>query len=165
MTHALKTSSEYFELVASGHKTFELRKADRPFLTGDKMLLQEVEAGGKIYTGRELELTITTVLGGDEGLKLGLRKGFCLISFFVIGGTALTLPKVTQHFTPLAEAEPNFANVPSLQDDADQYAKAQEQPPIIIDAPVIIDGPAVIPEVPQMAAVPPAPPLPPAPKF
>ena len=34
-THDLKILPEYFEAVTSGMKTFELRKDDRGFATGD----------------------------------------------------------------------------------------------------------------------------------
>jgi len=41
MTHALKTWPEYFQAVAERGKTFEVRKADRPFKVGETLLLQE----------------------------------------------------------------------------------------------------------------------------
>ena len=41
MTHALKTLPEYFAAVKDGSKPFEVRKNDRDFKKGDKVLLQE----------------------------------------------------------------------------------------------------------------------------
>lgn len=40
-THDLKILPEYFEAVTSGMKTFELRKDDRGFATGDHVVLWE----------------------------------------------------------------------------------------------------------------------------
>ncbi len=41
MIHELKTWSAYFNEVFMGHKTFEVRKADRDFKVGDKLILIE----------------------------------------------------------------------------------------------------------------------------
>lgn len=41
MIHQLKIDSEYFDDVASGKKTFEVRKNDRNFLVGDFLALNE----------------------------------------------------------------------------------------------------------------------------
>ena len=41
MTHELKIQSEYFEVVNNKTKTFEIRKNDRNFKVGDKILLRE----------------------------------------------------------------------------------------------------------------------------
>ena len=43
MTHALKTWPVYFKAVKEGSKTFEVRKDDRKFHVGDKVLLQEYD--------------------------------------------------------------------------------------------------------------------------
>ena len=49
MTHRLKTIQPYFDNIASGAKTFEIRKNDRGFEVGDELLLMEwsPEAGYK----------------------------------------------------------------------------------------------------------------------
>lgn len=76
MTHALKTWPQYFAEVKEGRKPFELRKNDRNFKVGDKVLLQEYhyDAG---YTGDELEFTITYILSNAE--KFGLKKGYVIL--------------------------------------------------------------------------------------
>jgi len=79
MTHALKTTLEMFDKISNNTKNFELRKMDRPFKNGDKLLLQEWD--GEQYTGRELSLDITDVFAGEAAEKYGLRKGFGIISF------------------------------------------------------------------------------------
>lgn len=79
MTHAVKSLIEFYAAVTAGKKNFEIRKFDRPYAAGDKMLLQEFD--GNRYTGREYPLTITDVFAGEDTEKLGLKRGFCILSF------------------------------------------------------------------------------------
>jgi len=64
MTHKLKTLPQYFANVLDGSKTFEVRKNDRGFQKGDKVILREFDDKGKWlieehrYTGRQIEATI-----------------------------------------------------------------------------------------------------------
>lgn len=58
MTHDLKIKPEYFEQVQLGFKTFEVRKNDRNFQVGDKLLLKEWSGG---YTGRKIECLVTYI--------------------------------------------------------------------------------------------------------
>lgn len=78
MTHALKTWPEYYKAVASGEKTFEVRRNDRPFKIGDKLLLQEYDPKKEQYTGRELERSITYILNGDS--KFGMFNDFVVMA-------------------------------------------------------------------------------------
>jgi hypothetical protein len=76
MLHELKTVPPYWARVADRTKTFEVRKADRDFQTGDALHLREWDPGkfsysGK-YTGRELTARITYIYDGD-GLAEGMR--------------------------------------------------------------------------------------------
>ena len=63
-THDLKILPEYFEAVASGMKTFELRKDDRGFETGDHVLLQEWDGE---YTGRSIGFVLRGYTGLEDG--------------------------------------------------------------------------------------------------
>ena len=74
MTHALKILPEYFKAVELGEKTFEIRKADRPFKLGDKLILQEWD--GSKYTGAEYKCFISYIIFGDQ---FGIKKGFCVL--------------------------------------------------------------------------------------
>ena len=78
MLHELKTWPRYFEAVIAGQKTFELRKADRPFAPGDVLLLQEWDPSSQKYTGRYTERLVTYVT--DESAQaFGMAPGFvCL---------------------------------------------------------------------------------------
>lgn len=81
MTHALKCLPEYFKALDNGDKTFELRKDDRPFNAGDKIILQEWEPKAEKYTGEELTFNISYVL--RDAPKFGLKPGFCILGLHV----------------------------------------------------------------------------------
>jgi len=53
---------EYFELVSSGKKKFELRLADFDVKEGDTLLLEEWDPKTKEYTGRKIEKKVSFVL-------------------------------------------------------------------------------------------------------
>ena len=66
-------------MVASGKKPFELRKNDRNFKAGQKLLLKEFDKENEDYTGRSVIRTISYVLSGTESEKFGLKEGFCIL--------------------------------------------------------------------------------------
>lgn len=59
MRHELKCLPEYFVHVASGDKTFEIRKNDRNFEVGDRLRIREWEPNVPDYTGRECIRVVT----------------------------------------------------------------------------------------------------------
>lgn len=75
--HDLKCWPEFYRVLESGEKTFELRKDDRCFRVGDRLLLREWKRLGLAkdgepvgeYTGRQLEKRVTYLLSG-----IGLEK-------------------------------------------------------------------------------------------
>jgi len=56
---------QYFDLVTSGKKKFELRLADFIIQEGDTLILEEWDPGTKEYTGRKIEKTVDYVLKFD----------------------------------------------------------------------------------------------------
>jgi hypothetical protein len=63
--HELKCWPEYFEPLVQGKKTAEIRKNDRDFKVGDRLLLREWDPNKHShgwYTGRYTVRTITHVL-------------------------------------------------------------------------------------------------------
>jgi ASC-1-like (ASCH) protein len=74
--HDLKTWIPYFDEIKTGKKTFEVRKNDRNFQTGDKLLLQEYDQEKKVYTGREVCVEVTYILLGGN---FGIDSGFCIL--------------------------------------------------------------------------------------
>ena len=53
---------EYFELVSSGKKRFELRLADFDIAEGDTLLLEEWDPKTKEYTGKSIEKKVNFLL-------------------------------------------------------------------------------------------------------
>lgn len=69
MVHELKTWPEYYEKVISGEKTFEIRKDDRGFKTGDVLHLREWDQTTGAYTGQEtvVKVVYLTAFGMEPG--------------------------------------------------------------------------------------------------
>ena len=59
--HRLKILPEYFEAQKNRVKTFEIRKNDRNFKVGDKLMLYEINSKTKQKTGRVLEVQVTYI--------------------------------------------------------------------------------------------------------
>lgn len=75
MTHKLKILPKWFDDVLNERKKFEIRKNDRDFKVGDKLLLQEWERGK--YTGREILKEIEYIYHGDG--TYGLSEEYCIL--------------------------------------------------------------------------------------
>ena len=80
--HRLKILPPYYEAVASGVKTFEVRRDDRGYQVGDTLVLREwnpevkeigVEWYAPAYTGRELAREVTYILRGPA---FGIEEGY-----------------------------------------------------------------------------------------
>lgn len=56
--HHLKTWPEFYRAVECGVKRFEIRKNDRGFGVGHKIVLQEYDPSASRYTGRQLDFVI-----------------------------------------------------------------------------------------------------------
>lgn len=82
-THELKCWPDFFGPIVSGAKTFDLRKNDRNFKVGDKLVLREFDDRTGKYTGEEIRRRITYVLDGIGGGCIpplqGLQRGFCIL--------------------------------------------------------------------------------------
>ncbi len=74
---------EYYELVKSGKKRFELRLADFDIKEGDTLILEEWDPKTKQYTGRTIEKKVDYILKfnlDDFGQKNKLEeKGLYVI--------------------------------------------------------------------------------------
>jgi len=79
-----KTWPEYFDVVVSGKKKFDMRLADFDIKEGDTLVLEEWDPTTKEYTGRKIEKKVTYVAKfkldsfGQE--KEILEKGIQIIS-------------------------------------------------------------------------------------
>lgn len=76
MLHALKTDPLYFAAIEAGNKTFDVRKSDRPFMSGDDIVLQEYIKEEEKYTGKEWYGKITYILDNPDYCK----KGFVVLA-------------------------------------------------------------------------------------
>lgn len=72
-TYEVKTAPSYFEAAMAGKKMFELRKNDRNYQVGRKLLQKEFKDNE--YTGRELLQEITYLLEDYTGLE----DGYCIL--------------------------------------------------------------------------------------
>lgn len=89
--HELKILPEWYESLASGLKTCEVRRDDRepPFAEGDTLFLREFD--GQEYTGRTLTALVTHVLRGKY-----CRAGFCILSVRVSSMAGRQQPEPTR---------------------------------------------------------------------
>lgn len=97
-THDVKVWTGYYDALASGRKTFELRRNDRDFLAGDTLRLREWNPDHERYTGRAVDRLISYVLEGPAAEQLGLQPGFAVLG---LKGIAATDPK--DHVTAQVE--------------------------------------------------------------
>lgn len=75
VVHELKILPGYYDAVVSGVKSFELRKADRPFAVGDRLRLREFRDG--LFTGRKADFEVVYILPGGS---YGLAADYCVMS-------------------------------------------------------------------------------------
>jgi hypothetical protein len=83
--HTLKTWARYYDAVADGRKTFEVRKNDRAFQTGDILELVKInnDPPYNVMTTMEsrfnavkLRKRITYLLQGGQ---FGIEPGYCVL--------------------------------------------------------------------------------------
>lgn len=75
MTHELKILPRWFKDVAQGLKNFEIRKNDRDYKVGDRLILKEWD--GEHYTGAFVERRVGYIYHGTG--EFGLEKGYCVL--------------------------------------------------------------------------------------
>ena len=75
--HEIKIAAMYYEDVVSGKKSFELRKNDRGYKQGDKLIMLEFKDGK--YTGRIVNADIVYMLEDYTGLA----EGYCILGIQV----------------------------------------------------------------------------------
>ena len=84
--HELKTDPDVFQQTWEGRKTFEIRKNDRDYQSGDVLILRETRFSGEamrndaaklMYTERSVVQAVTSILHGPI---YGLAEGWCVMS-------------------------------------------------------------------------------------
>ena len=81
MEHLLKIKKLYFDAVLAKEKTFEIRKNDRLFNPGDKLVFFEIDEND-FETGRHLITKVTYIL---QGPAYGLSENYCIMSIKLCG--------------------------------------------------------------------------------
>lgn len=72
MDHFLKTWTQYFEKVATGVKSCEVRKNDRNYQVGDRLVLCEIMLPEREhFTGRVAIVNVTDMVDNPEFLQPG----------------------------------------------------------------------------------------------
>ena len=67
--------------LATGKKSFELRKNDRGYALGDKLIIKGWDPNTEKYNGQEIEAEVTYILKGGH---FGLKQGYVIMSIEVI---------------------------------------------------------------------------------
>lgn len=79
-THTLKTWETYWDAVASGKKTFEVRRNDRGFQTGDILVLRRTDKLGFFNPTadgvKDITFRISYLLQGGQ---FGIEPQFCVL--------------------------------------------------------------------------------------
>jgi len=69
--HKLKTVPPYFQDVASGIKTFEIRFDDRHYRVGDRLILLEYFPETNLYSGLEYHADVVYILSDFPAIQKG----------------------------------------------------------------------------------------------
>ncbi|EEL27604.1 hypothetical protein bcere0018_34000 [Bacillus cereus Rock1-15] len=78
MLHNLKINKEFFSPVVEQIKTFEIRRNDRGFQVGDKIVLNEWDNKNKEYTGKKVNGEITYITDYEQ------KENYVVFSFKLI---------------------------------------------------------------------------------
>ena len=91
MQHDLKIWPAYFRCIVDGTKTFELRdeNPEKPFATGDALILREWNPDLKIYTGQSVGVLVTYKLPGGTW---SLREGVVILGIQITPAIAVAGP-------------------------------------------------------------------------
>jgi len=81
--HRLKTWSDSFQSVWDRVKTYELRKNDRDFQVGDRLLLQEYDPQQMKYSGRWVRAEVGYMT--QPGTFPGLEEGNVIMALRILG--------------------------------------------------------------------------------
>lgn len=80
-THRLKTIGIYWDAVASGEKTFEVRVNDRAFQTGDTLELVRLTEDGFYDTdmNRKPKVIVKRITYLLQGGQFGIEPRYCVL--------------------------------------------------------------------------------------
>lgn len=84
MLHELKVLARYWDAIADGSKTFEVRRNDRAFQVGDILELKKMDDDGRFYEHdppssshvKTIRKRITYLF---QGGRFGIEAGYCVL--------------------------------------------------------------------------------------
>lgn len=79
--HHLKTHTDYFNQVAHGNKTFEVRKNDRNFQTFDILCLENYDGQNNQYKYGYVLAEVTYILKGGQ---FGIEDGYVVMGLKIL---------------------------------------------------------------------------------
>jgi hypothetical protein len=82
-THVLKTRPSQFNAMLNQRKGHDLRRDDRDFRVGDRVLFYEHDDNSDLYTGRVLKAKIGYITSSSNPCALSdeaLADGFCILT-------------------------------------------------------------------------------------
>lgn len=91
--HHLKVWPQYFDAIVLHGKRFEVRKADRNYQVGDRLVLNAWDPMEQAYTGHGCNGTINYIMPGGQH---GIAEGYAVIGF--------KLNAITHHYNPSFDA-------------------------------------------------------------
>jgi len=107
--HELKVWPVFYDALATGIKTFEVRYNDRNFNPGHTLRLREYSPTGGAYSGRECQRIITYVLSGDECPGFGVEPGYVVLGLAEIERLSSQAPlQVSDRWDFLEESDKQF---------------------------------------------------------
>ena len=91
-THELKTDPDAFDAVAAGLKTHEIRRDDRGFRVGDKLILRRTESSGWAMKNTGAPLVYSDVPPQERTIShiqrgYGLDPDWCILSFAALAAS------------------------------------------------------------------------------
>lgn len=112
-THLLKLKQPYFDAVATGEKTFELRSMERDYKVGDILSFSEIEDtyspdhGGcaiEKTTGRQCMVKVNYIVCG----RFGLQPGYCCMGISLLHPYAHRIGMSNGRLTGFVEIDVRF---------------------------------------------------------
>jgi len=85
-SHELKSWPRFFSPIIAGNRRHELRRNDRDYRVGDRLVLREFDESLGTYTGRECTAVVTSITSRDEPCAVsaeGLNPDFCILTIRV----------------------------------------------------------------------------------
>jgi hypothetical protein len=86
-SHELKSWPRFFNPIVTGDRCHELRRNDRDYRVGDRLVLREFDESFGTYTGRECTAVVTSITSRDEPCAVsaeGLNPDFCILTIGVV---------------------------------------------------------------------------------